>query len=345
MANLTQTAIITRKVVRYTIFGVIGLIIGKFLFDASLSTYRHFFPAPPPPPTVTFGRLPTIDFPSQEKKSLSFILETPQGTLPTLETQAKVYFMPKLSPQLLSLDAAIKRAGDLGFKPEPQQKSETLYSFSHKSSHSTFEINIITGIFSISFDLSSDSSPIERIPPGGEVAASQIRSFLSSANLLPNDLSGPTSYNFLKTEKGSLVSALGQSEADLVKVNLFRKDYDNLPSFPATPDEANVWFMVSGAQERAKQMIAAEFHYFPVDETQFATYPLKTAEEAWAELQAGQAFIAGESQENTVVVRRIYLAYFDPKTPSEFFQPIVVFEGDGGFIAYLPAVSLDYYGN
>ena len=345
MTSLTKTAVLTRKIIRYGILAIILLIIGRIAIGAGIRVYRYFFPAPPPPPTVSFGKLPTLDFPEGVKiANATYRIETPEGGLPKLATQAKVYFMPKQSANLLSLESAREKAVDLGYVNNPQEVSDTIYRFPHKDQPATLQFNIVTGIFSISYNLSADSSPIERIPPAPEVAASQVRSYLSSANLLPDDLTGPTTNQFLKVEGGQLVSALGQSEADLVKVNLFRKEYDGFPSLTPDPNEANVWFYVSGARERQKQFIAAEYHYFPVDEGQFATYPTKAAEEALNELKAGNGYIVSSTQtEGEIIIRRVYFAYYDSGRPAEFFQPIIVFEGDS-FIAYVPAVTADYYG-
>jgi hypothetical protein len=344
MTSLTKTAIIARKVIRYFILAIIFLTIGKVFLSTGIKIYRRFFPAPPPPPTVSFGRLPKLEFPKgQSVEKISFTLETPEGGLPSLPTQAKVYFMPRLSPNLLSLEVTIEKAKGLGFEPQPQKVSETLYRFPHKNAPAMLEINIVTGIFSISYDLSYDSSPIEGIPPAPAVAAASARSYLSSANLLPEDLTGPTKHNFLKIKEGKLVPALGRSESDLIKINLFRKNYNDLPSLSPNPDEANVWFLISGARDRQRQIIATEFHYFPVDESQQATYPIKTAQEAFEQLKTGQAYVVKSPSEGNVVIRRIYLAYYDSGKPAEFFQPIVVFEGDN-FLAYVPAVTSDYYG-
>lgn len=353
MASLTQVAISVRKTIRYGIFFVIFLIVGRIALGAALNLYRKINPPPPPPPTVKFGKLPKLPFPTLEDRggipnpALTFSLETAEGGLPTLSPQASVYFMPKLASNLLSLQVAQDKAAALGFTPVGQEVSETLYKFPHKTEHSELLMNIVTGIFSISFDLKSDSSPLSRRPPAPEVAAAQVRSYLSSADLLPEDLTGETTHEFLKQEGDSLVPALSLSEASLIKVNFFRKSYDNLSSLTAEPIEANVWFMVSGLPERNKQMIAAEFHYFPVDESQFSTYPLKTSQDAWNELSAGNAYIASTGlnvEGGQVKIRDIYLAYYDPGQPTEFFQPIIVLEGDKGFIAYIPAVTPDYYG-
>jgi hypothetical protein len=353
VASLTTIAVSTRRAIRYGFFFVIFLIVVRILFGLGSGIYHRIFPSPPPPPTVSFGKLDKLPFPDltaqagKAKINLTYTLETPEGGLPTLPTQAKVFFMPKQVSNLLALDVAKEKAAALGFSPTEQEVSPTIYRFPHRNSPATLEVNIVTGIFSISYDLKADPSPLERRPPAPEVAASTVRSYLSAANLLPEDLTGPTLHEFLKIEGDSLVGALSLSDADLVKINFFRKTFDNLPSFTPAPDEGNVWFIVSGAQERDKQIIAAEFHYFPVDEGQSSTYPIKTAQTAWDELNAGNVYVAsyGQNQEGAnVKIRRIYLAYYDGGLEMQFYQPIIVLEGDNGFMAYTPAVTPDYYG-
>ncbi len=349
MTNLTRIAITARKTIKYGIFFIIFLIVGKILLTAGISIYNKLFPAPPPPPTVKFGKLPAINFPNNGVTAkINYVLETPEGGLPTdIPTQAKVYFMPKMSANLLSLDSAKATAQAMDFTSDPQQISETVYKFTNPNYPVTLLMNIVTGTFSISYDLSTDKTPISNKPPMAEVAASEFRSTLSSANILPSDLTGQTTSDFLKLSNGQLVSALSLSEADLVKVNLFRKDYDNLPSMTGNPNQANVWAIISGSSSKDQQIIAAEYHYYPVDETQYSTYPIKTSTEAFSELQSGQAFIAslgGNKDGDTLKIRRVYLAYFDPNDQADFYQPIYVFEGDNGFTAYLPAVTSTYYG-
>jgi hypothetical protein len=347
MASLTQTAIMTRKIIRFALYGMIFLIVGKIVLDISIGIYRKIFPPPPPPPTVSFGKLPVLPFAeNQGLPELSITVETPDGKLPELPTQMKIYFMPKPLQTQLSLDEARKKAADLGFSPDGVQESEVTYSFPHKGVLSTFRTNIVSGAFSITYDLPADPGVLDRVPPAPEIAVSQVRSYLSQADLLPDDLTGPTKHEFLRAESGRFTTALALSDADVVKVNLFRKDYEEYPSLTLNPDEGNIWFMVGGAQERDKQMIAAEYHYFPLDEKKTSTYPIKTAQAALEDLAGKKGYVAklGTNDSGKIVVRRIYLAYFDPGVPSDFFQPIVVFEGDNGFIAYVPAVVWDYYG-
>lgn len=349
MTSLTRIAIAARRAIRYGIFLIIFLIVGKFLLDAGIGIYKKIFPPAPPTPTVKFGKLSKIPFPTNNVTAkFSYTLETPEGGLPlNIPNQAKVYFMPKRSPNLLSLDAAKTTAQGLGFDAPPSQISETVYSFQNPDFPVAMQINIITGTFSISYNLAKDKSPTESKPPIAEEAASEFRSALSGANILPDDLTGPSTSKYLKLSGGDLVTALSLSESDLVKVNLFRKNYDNFPSVTGIPDQANVWAMLSGAKNQNQLIVAAQYRYFPVDESQFSTYPIKTPSQAFSELQGGQAFIASpgvNKDGDNLKIRRVYLAYFDPDSVTDFFQPIYVFEGDNGFIAYLPAVSSNYYG-
>lgn len=349
MTSLTQIAITARKVIRYTIFAIIFLIVGKFLLDAGTAIYLQIFPPGPPPPTIKFGKLTKIAFPNNNiTAKLTYSVETPTGGLPTdIPTQAKVYFMTKPVSNLLALDTATQKAKALGFAGSPSQESDTLYKFTNTTYPSVLEMNIVTGTFSISYDLAADRSPISTKPPDPEVAASEYRSALSQANILPDDLSGPTTHQFYKLSSGQLQSALSLSESDVVKVNLFRKNYDNLPAMTANPNESNVWAIVSGSNTQGQQIIAAEYHYYPVDETQFSTYPIITPSQAFAQLQANQAFIADlglNKDGDALKIRRVYLGYFDPDTTSDFYQPVYVFEGDNGFVAYYPAIDPTYYG-
>lgn len=348
MATLTNISIVARKTIRYGIFVILFLIVGRIFLDAGIKIYKKVFPPPTPAPTVKYGKLSSIPFPKNNiTAKLTYTLETPNGSLPTdIPTQAKVYFMPKTSANLLSLDAAKSKASALGYSPEAQQISDTLYKFTNQNYPSYLQMNIVANTFSISYDLVADNIPTQFKPPVAEVAASQYKSFLSGANMLPDDLTGTITHDFLKISSGELVSALSLSEANFVKINLFRKDFDGHPSVTGNPNQANVWAIISGASNNGQKIIASEYHYHKVDESQFSTYPIKTPAEAFTELQNGQAFIASlglNEDGGTLKIRRVYLAYFDPNVYAEYFEPVYVFEGDNGFTAYLPAVTADYY--
>lgn len=348
MATLTEASIASRKGIRYSIYGIILIIIARGIILSGITLYKKVFPPPPTPPTVAFGKLSKIPFPEKTKFSLNFAVETPEGGIPVFSDQAKVYFMPKTSSNLLSLDFAQDKANRLGFDIQPQQTTESLYKFYHKTAPSTLETNIITGSFSLSYDLNADPSPISVRPPQPEIARNSIKTYLSAAGLYPKDIeTGTYETKYLKTQSGGFIPALSVSDANIVRVDMLRKKYDELPTVTQTTSEGNIWFMVSGVRERGKEVIAGEYHYFPVDESQFSTYPIKTGDTAWQELTSGNYYLASQGttqQGESVKIRKIYLAYYDAGLYTEFFQPVFVFEGDKDFVAYVPAVTSDYYG-
>jgi len=348
MATLTESSITSRKAVRYIIYSIIIFIIARGLILTSISIYKKIFPAPPTPPTVAFSKLTKLPFPEKTKIKLNFSLETAEGSIPQFPPQSKVYFMPKQSSNLLSLDFAQDKANRLGFNIEAQQSTESVYKFYHKTSPGTMETNIITGSFSLTYDLNIDPSPLTVKPPQPEIARNTVKNFLSNASLYPADLeSGEFEYKYLKTQTGSFITANSLSDANLIRIDLFRKNYDNLPVVTKSPQEGNVWFMISGIKERGKEIIAGEYHYFPIDETQVATYPIKTGDNAWQELLQGNYYPAsfGSAVEgDNIKIRKIYLAYYDAGQYIEFFQPVYVFSGDKDFVGYIPAVTTDYYG-
>jgi hypothetical protein len=346
MATLTEASIIARKSIRYFIYGIIAIVILRGMLLTAISIYKKVFPAPPPPPTVAFGKLSKVQFPEKTKHTINFSLETPEGGLPTFPLTANVYFMPKTTSNLLSLDYAIDKAGRLGFDTTPEQTTESLYKFGNKNVPSSLTTNIITGSFSLSYDLNADPTPISVKPPLPELARNSIKTYLSAATLYPKDLEdGTIESKYLKIQGGGFVSALSQSDANLVRIDLFRKKYSDLPVVTATPMEGNIWFMVSGIKDRGKEVLAGEYYYFPIDETKSSTYPIKTGDRAWQELIANNYYPAslGTTIEgDNIKIRKVYLAYYDSGVYTEFFQPVYVFEGDKDFVGYIPAVTSEY---
>ncbi len=346
MTSLTRTAIIVRRTIRIGFYAIIILVVGRMIILGGLRIYKAAFPTPPPPPDVLFSNLPVLPFPEKEiPEDLTLTLETPTGELPLLPEQMKVYFMPSTKSVLSSPDDTRAMAKKLEFDPQEEKVSETIYRFRSTKVPSKLEVNIVTGVFSISYDLAADSSPLSKKPPDPETSTALARSYLSKGSTLPDDLDGPVDTVFLMADQQKLVPAPSLSEADVVKVNFYRRSYDEYPSLTSDTEEANVWLMVSGDSQREKQIIAAEFHYFPIDEEKVSTYPIKTALTAWEDLQNGEGYITniGVNEDNNITIRRVYLAYYDAGVPTDFFQPIIVFEGDKGFAAYVPAITSDYY--
>jgi hypothetical protein len=346
MATLTQTSITARKVIRYGIYAVILIIIARFSYRTAASIYRRLFPPPPEPPKLEFGRLPVLPHPQETfPENLTYKLETQDGQLPEMPQQYHVFVMPPESSSINVEDEARAKAQKLGFEPDGKPVVESvpnIYVFNKTNSPATLTMNIVTKVFSVNYDLDADPTALGSIPPTKEAAISFVENFLNRAGLLEDDLkNGVYTHDYYKVEGGEFAKALSQSEADVIKLNLYRAPYKETPSVtPDFPIESNIWFMLSRTQRGQTQIIGGEYHYYPVEVNKSSTYPLRGINEAWEDLKSGKGFITnvGDNQ-GEVVIRKVYLAYYDPGQYTEFYQPVFVFEGDGRFAAVVPAIS------
>ena len=345
--TLTDAAYVTRRTVRLSAIGAAVLFCLWLVWKGGVALWEKIHPTPPPPPTVGFGLLPHLPFPQQPgKPQITLQLETPTGGLPTFPSEAKVYFMPKPGSDFLDLDTAKKRAAALGFIGDPTKRSDQEYQWTSPGGY-TFVINIVTDEFSYQYDYTTDQSLLRpQNLMGPDDSARAAKAFLSQVMTLPDDLvNGTVKDSYFRFTGSQLSPVLSLSDADFVRVNLFRENYDGLPVLPLDPQKGQVWLLMSGSQDRYKQFVQAEYHSFPVDPQRTETYPLVPVEKAWEAVQVGNYYLAelDDQHGSTITVRRVYLGYFDPQRPIGYMEPIYIFEGDSNFIGYVPAVDPSWF--
>jgi hypothetical protein len=351
MASLTETSIISRKFIRYGIYFLIFLISARFLFNTAKTIWLTIFPPPPAKPTLVFGNLPKLPFPEKVfPKELNINIETAEGTLPTLAAQLPIYQMPTIPQNIKALDEAKDIATKLGFDPNGApllSSTPSVYRFPKKGLPSSLRMNIITKIFSIDYDILQNPKVVQGIPADKDQAVGQLISYIRNSGVLRPDIeAGVTTHQFYRVEVDKFIPVSSQSEANLIKINFFRKNFGlDSKVISVTPDypEANIWFMMGALGTR--EIVRAEYYYFPIDESKSGTYPLLNSQQALDKLKAGQAYLVSfDSKGKNVTIRKMYLAYYDAGQYQEYYQPVFVFEGDDNFRAYVPAVNDDYYG-
>lgn len=342
MANLTETAHYARKVVKFSVMGLVSIIILRFSWGIFFRWWMAVHPPPPPPPTVTFGVLLAPVFPLPAKNSISsYRLETVSGTTPDFGIQVKVFFMPSFRANVLGAELATKMANSMGFSRAPETTDEQIYVWSRSGVlPGELKINLITGFFSLNTAWHQDAELVKSRAPSEQDAVRYAREFLTRLSLLPPDLAaGKTRVEYLKSGAGVLLPAVSQSEANFTRVHIFRADVNSLPVVTEKQDEALVQITVS-SNTSARQIIGVEYKYSPAAIDKSATYPLRSTQTAWQQLQSGEGVITqvvGGTVE--AVIRNVEMAYYDSSTPQEFFQPVYVFKGDNGFRAYVPAID------
>jgi len=347
MASLTETAQMARKTIKVGGLGLIVVLLLRFGLFAYNSYLRVANPPPPPPPTVAFGKLPSINFPKKLHPELTLRLETPTGGTPNLGDRAEVYLMPTFRSNLLALDQAKVTAKKMNFRGEAREITERRYKWENNEFlPSILEMDIINGSFLLKRNWQADPTILsEKQLPGKEQTSVEAEAFLRRAGLMTEEMeSARTEISYLTFSAGQYVEAVSLSEADFVQVDLFRPDIDEQPVLPEDPEKGIIRIIFSGARESEKRVVQAEYNYFPVDAEQKTTYPIKTASQAWRELQTRQGYIAnaGDNLNGVVPIRSIYLGYYDGSESQGFLLPIIVFEGDNDFYGYVQAITNEW---
>ncbi len=347
MTTLTETAKTARKLIR-----VGGLLVSVFLMiKIGVFVYENFIkvvtPPPPAPPTVSFGKLPQINFPEKLHPELTLRLETPTGGTPNLGDRATVYLMPTFRSHFGALEEANQTAKLMNFKKAPKEITERRFRWeADEFLPSTLEMDIINGSFLLKRNWQADPTILsDKQLPGKEQTAVETKNFLRQIGLMNDELSkAKIEISYLTFSAGQYQQAVSLSEADFVQADLFRSDIEEKKTLTQDPEKGVVRIIFSGSREAQKKVVQAEYNYFPVDVNQSATYPIKSASTAWRELQTRQGYVAsvGENLADVVAIRRIYLGFYDNETPQGFLMPIIVFEGDNGFYGYVQAVANEW---
>lgn len=346
MFTLTKASQETKLILKWGAILIAFVFILMLLIRGFNLLRDTFFPAPPPNPTVTFGKLPGVSFSqSQYNAAKKYTLDTVSGTLPTFPTQLKVYKVNSQKADLLALKTTGEKVRSVGFDNGPFKYSDQLYFWTDSSGEflKTIRVNIVSGDFIIFSPfyfnqsiLSSDNLPNE------EDSIKNAENFLDQLDLLSEDIDlSKTTTQLLSINNGQLNPTNSLSSAQAIRVNFYQKDIDGLPLVYENPNETNINLLITGGENQS-QIVRGSYIFKKPNGS--STYPIKTAKEAFDELQNGKAFIVQSDNSANININNIYLAYFVGNKSQEYIYPVVVFEGKN-FQAYVSAVTDEWINN
>ena len=345
LLTMTDATFFGRGIVKFGSIALVVMIVGRVLLSAAVAYWIATHPEPPPPPTAGFGKLPALNFPVvvDEKKPQAYSLEMPEGKFPSFGDRAKVFLMPKAPPSLLADQKVKALAAQYDFRLTPQVLDSRTYRWSKSQ---PIEMSLQMDIQNMTFSLTSNflSRPElllnNRLPENYE-AVSTLKTLLSGADMLPDDVSTNSGkVTFLKAIGGSLQPAVSLSDADFLQVDLNRTLIDEtFDFFGPDSNRGVISALLSGNLLGGVGVVELEYHYFPVDYAQVETYLIRTPDQAWSLVKAGEAYIANKSTQPNAVIRSVKIGYYEDPQEQEYLQPIYVFEGDGGFVAYVSAID------
>lgn len=352
-ARLTDIAYYARKFFKWGLIAVIILFILKALISAGLGWYQKNNPKKPKP-TLSFGRLLQLQFPQSpspfKTNQISYLLETVEGGLPLLPEIGHVYPLNTPNRSLLSYQRMIKTAESLDFKTPPVKINQTdlVWRFTDPDFPArALDYHEINGRFKLAYDYQDEPSvltPDNPNLPAPSKAESEARSFLSRHNLLTSDLEqSKPKIQFFKNLNNQLVPASSFSEANALLVNFPLPGLDEQEIFEPNPQKTLVSILIGPHRDNKFRFLEANYFYQTINRQLYATYPLKTAQAAFEDLKAGRAYLAGfNGLRPQTTIRQIFLAYYLGDQPQEYLQPIIVFQGDNDFLAYVPAITNEW---
>lgn len=332
------------------IFGVIFLIF--LIFKGGAFIKNTFFPTPPPPPTVSFGKLPKIIFPqSVTDIQFGYTVDTLSGSLPGFPDRATVVKTVTKESSLFDLNRARDKVRVMDFSLEGYNVaseaalSPTLYEWeNHDDLGKKLTMNIVTNNFRLTSSYLTNYSVLNPAAfPSESDAANRVTQTLGEMGLIPSDFDATkTRTELLQISNSTLIPATSIATANIIRVDLFQKDIDNAPVMYAHPPYSAINFLVGGNDYLGDILQGNYIHQDLSTDT--ATYPIKTATQAFDELQQGKAYIARYyGTDKSMPIQKMYVAYFVSEEEQAYVQPIFVFEGKDGFIAFLPAIDASWY--
>jgi len=351
MANLTMPTLNKAKAETQLAFkwgGIILAVIIVIFLGIKTVSYVMSLLLPPSPPEASFGKLPAIAFPKQEEENISYSIDTLTGYLPAFSDRAKVYKIKFDSPTLLGLNRAQEKVKEVGLTVFDRKISDDTMQWKEESG--SLQRKIAMNIFSSDFILSSsyltkDSLQAFSNANDKDNAIKEAESFLSKMSLFSEDIDKEkTKTSLLAIADNRLNETSEITNTKIIKVDFFQKNIDDLPIYYEKGTSSTIDFFVAKENDQM-QVVEGKFLHKNVSQNS-STYAIKTAQNAFQDLQKGKAYIVQNPSDRTnVVIKNVFLGYYIGEAQQNFLMPIVVFEGEDDFMAYVSAVKDEWINN
>ncbi len=358
------------------IFFRIGVVIKNIMFPPKIEPANQAFGKIPPlefPQSTVKGEFeysidtPTQALPEFADRLIVYPIINPTGNLLNLETVKKkvtsLGFVDNTGTTLLE----IPLGGD-------NYQWEETTGLQRKIIYDTVSLN-----FTLSSEYLKSNTVIKadsiRSMKDEKMALETVQGFLNGIEAFPPDidldktnktdpkiayLTKPQLYSIIY---GELTPTTSLSRTQVIRVDIYQKDINytltagtsndlyrfqdfelKLPILYPYPPYSTMNFLVASGETNAEVVSAKYTHQTPNLEPKPneppATYPIKTSDEAFNDLKAGNGYIAGyKGNDSQILIDKVYLAYFLGEVKQEYLMPVVVFEGPNGFFAYVSAVK------
>lgn len=342
MPTLHDTTDGIKKIAKLAGIGIGGILLIMLIVQGGSFFIKTFFPKPAPPPQAAYGKLPHIIFPGNITQiPTSYQLDTISGNLGNFPDRAKVYKTRAATPTLLDLQQMRANIKKTPFTTNETYITDTEYSWTDaRRPDKKIKTNIVSDDFTITSNYLTypDLQPADLIDQASGIKVAT--NFLEELGLYPLDIDpAKTTTQLLSLQGTSLFAASSLSTAQLIRIDFFQANLDNLPIMYPHPPNSLLYFLIGGYN--TDEILEGNFTHQAIS-MESSTYPIINVETAYNLLKKGDAYYASYyGSSATVSIKNVYLGYFLGEDKQDFIMPIYVFEGRDGFFAYVSAVRQD----
>ncbi len=335
----TEDAKALAKIAIVLVVLVIIIVLLMPFFNAFLNS---LFPKQVALPEARFGKVPHISFPENSlQKNFTYTINTLPGDLPTFPDRVNVYQIPAPQPNLLALERAKQRVADVGFFSQPTPITDTLYQWIETS---VLSKKLEFDILSLNFGLDSTYLTPEASMSAGSLpldtkATEMTTNFITKLSSFPGDIDqGKTKITYYIIADGKLKEIPTRESAQILRVSFFQNNLAELPIYYPNPPFSTMNLLVGGGEQFSPTVIGGLFTHYTPDSS--STYAIKTSQQAFDDLKNKRGYIASHNgSSNNIVITDVKLGYYAPYVSQGYLLPIIVFEGEEGFLGYVEAIA------
>lgn len=345
--TLTEASYYSRKFAPFVVFVFVVLMIffysiKLFLLVVSLNQPKVTYINP------IFKELkpPIIKNDATTSAGFSFVLDTIDGAPVSATETAQVFLLPQAKFQFDYLPKVYVMAKTLGFDTEivKHKLVNNEAVFDDGTRHLAIDIN--TYNFRYDYDFKKDTELIDTLKtPDQDEAENSAVNFLKSIDKYPDEFTkGKTNSIFMAYDKISSSAAVVDNlqDANMIEIDFYRPDIGQYPVVSSSYFNSQN-YVVMMVTPNTTRIVSAQMKFFDKSDTQIGVYPLITGQKAYEELLGGKAILVSSGTgKKDIIIKKMFLGYFDPDVYQDYLQPIYIFLGDDNFVSYVPAVSRQY---
>lgn len=345
--TLTEVSFYSRKFAPFALLFFLILLIFYYLVRVLLLTIT-------PQQQVTiftdpiFGKIKRPFIPNAKPSSnFNFSIDTIEGKPITATESAKVVFLPSATARFGYRERIYLIAKTLGFDTEVVKHKLDGKEAVFQDAVQTLKIDITNLNFTYEYNFENDPQIFENtIYPQKKDSEDRAMDFLRTVGRYPEELAqGKTNTIFISYSPEAKQMKLLKTNtlANMVEIDFYRPDQEQYPIVSPKYFNSQNYVMMVAYQSDFK-IIKAQIKFFEKSDSQIGFYPVKSGDVAWQALKTGKGFIIqNEGGGQDIVVKKMFLGYYDPDVYQEYLQPVYIFLGNNNFVAYVPAITDEFF--